>query len=49
VALASGGSPWHAGGRQDVPVGGVNAVDAAGGALVCGSLRLVWMGAPSVE
>ena len=29
VALASGGSPWHAGGRQDVPVSAVNAVAAA--------------------
>jgi hypothetical protein len=26
VALASGGSPWHAGGRQDVPVGVVSAL-----------------------
>ncbi len=49
VALASGGSPWHAGGRQDVPVGVVNAVAAAAGALVIGSLLLVWMGTPSVE
>jgi hypothetical protein len=49
VALASGGSPWHAGGRQDVPVGVVNAVAGAAGALVIGSLLLVWMGTPSVE
>jgi Domain of unknown function (DUF4129) len=48
VALASGGSPWHAGGRQDVPVGVVNAVAATAGALVIGSLLLVWMGTPSV-
>jgi hypothetical protein len=49
VALASGGSPWHAGGRQDVPVGVVNGAAAAAGALVVGSLLLVWMGTPSVE
>ncbi len=49
VALASGDSPWHAGGRQDVPVGVVNAVAAAAGALVIGSLLLAWMGTPSVE
>jgi hypothetical protein len=49
VALASGGSPWHAGGRQDVPSGVVNAVAAAAGALVVGSLLLVWMGTPLVE
>jgi Domain of unknown function (DUF4129) len=49
VALASGGSPWHAGGGQDVPVGVVNAATAAAGALVVGSLLLVWMGTPSVE
>lgn len=49
VALASGGSPWHAGGRQDVPVGVVNAVAAAAGALVIGSMLLVWLGTPSVE
>ncbi|MGE5691547.1 MAG: hypothetical protein ACM33B_13410, partial [Pseudomonadota bacterium] len=49
VALASGGSPWHAGGRQDVPVGVVSALAAAGGALVIGSLLLVWVGTPSVE
>ncbi|HEX5798634.1 MAG TPA: DUF4129 domain-containing protein [Gaiellaceae bacterium] len=49
VALASGGSPWHAGGRQDVPVGVVNAVAAASGALVVGSLLLVWIGTHSVE
>jgi Domain of unknown function (DUF4129) len=49
VALASGGSSWHAGGRQDVPVGAVDAVAAAAGALVVGSLLLVWMGTPSVE
>ncbi len=49
VALASGGSPWHAGGRQDVPVGVVSALAAAAGALVVGSLLLVWVGTPSVE
>ena len=49
VALASGGSPWHAGGRQDVPVGIVHALAAAAGALVVGSLLLVWVGTPSVE
>ena len=48
VALASGGSPWHAGGRQDVPGGVVNAVAAAAGVLVVGSLLLIWMGTPSV-
>ena len=49
VALASGGSPWHGGGREDVPVGVVNAVAAAAGALVVGSLLLVWMGTLSAE
>jgi hypothetical protein len=49
VALASGGSPWHAGGRQDVPVGVVHAVAAAAGALVVGLLLLVWAGTPSAE
>ena len=49
VALASGGSPWHAGGQQDVPVGVVSALAAAAGALVVGSLLLVWAGTPSVE
>jgi len=49
VALASGGSPWHAGGRQDVPVGVVSALAAAAGALVVGLLLLVWAGTPSVE
>jgi hypothetical protein len=49
VALASGGSPWHAGGRQDVSVGVVQVVAAAAGALVVGSLLLAWMGTPSVE
>jgi Domain of unknown function (DUF4129) len=49
VALASGGSPWHAGGRQDVPVGVVRALAGAAGALVVGSLLLVWAGTPSVE
>ena len=48
VALASGGSPWHAGGRQDVPVGVVSALAAAAGALVIASLLLVWVGTPSV-
>jgi hypothetical protein len=49
VALASGGSPWHAGGRQDVPVGVVRALAAAAGALVVGLLLLVWAATPSVE
>jgi Domain of unknown function (DUF4129) len=49
VALASGGSPWHAGGRQDVPVGLVRALAAAAGALIVGSLLLVWAGTPSAE
>jgi hypothetical protein len=49
IALASGGSPWHAGGRQDVPGGVVSALAAAAGALVIGSLLLVWVGTPSVE
>jgi uncharacterized protein DUF4129 len=49
VALASGGSPWHADGRHDVPVGVVRALAAAAGALVIGSLLLVWVGTPSVE
>jgi hypothetical protein len=49
VALASGGSPWHAGGRQGVPAGVVNAVTAAAGALVVGSLLLVWAGTSSAE
>lgn len=50
VALASGGSPWHAGGgRQEVPGGVVNAVAASAGALVAGLLLLVWAGTPSVE
>jgi Domain of unknown function (DUF4129) len=49
VALASGGSPWHAGGRQDVPVGVVRALATAAGALVIGSLLLAWVGTPSVE
>jgi len=49
VALASGGSPWHAGGRQDVPVGVVRVLAAAAGALVVGSLLLFWVGTPSAE
>jgi len=49
VALASGGSPWHAGGRQDVPVGVVRVLAAAAGALVVGSLLLVWAGTSSVD
>ncbi|HEX6389826.1 MAG TPA: DUF4129 domain-containing protein [Solirubrobacteraceae bacterium] len=49
VALASGGSPWRAGGRQDVPVGVVSALAAAAGALLVGSLLLVWAGTPSVQ
>ena len=49
VALASGGSPWHAGGRQDVPVGVVDAVAAAAGALVVASLLLAWTGTASTK
>jgi len=49
VALASGGSPWHAGGRQDVPVEVVEALAAVAGALVVGSLLLVWVGTPAWE
>jgi hypothetical protein len=48
VALASGGSPWHADGGQDVPVGAVNAVAAVAGVLVVGLLLLLWAGTPSV-
>ena len=47
VALASGGSPWHAGGRQDLPAGVVSALAAAAGVLVVASLLLVWVGTPS--
>ncbi len=50
VALASGGSPWHAdGGRQDVPVGVVHALAAVAGALAVGVMLLVWVGTPSVQ
>jgi hypothetical protein len=49
VALGSGGSPWHAGGGQALPVGVVDAAAAAAGALVVGALLLVWLGTPSVE
>lgn len=49
VALASSGSPWHAGGRQDVPVDVVRALAAAAGALVVGLLLLLWAATPSVE
>ena len=49
VALASGGSQWGAGGRQDVPVGLVRALAAAAGALFVGSLLLVWAGTPSMQ
>jgi hypothetical protein len=49
VALASGGSPWHAGGRQDVSADVVSALAAAAGALVIGSLLLVWAGTPSAK
>ena len=49
VALASGGSPWHGGGRQDVPVGVVRALATAAGALAVGLLLLVWAATPSVE
>jgi hypothetical protein len=49
AGLASGGSPWDAGGGQDVPGGAVSALAAVAGALVVGSLLLVWVGTPSVE
>lgn len=49
VALASGGSPLQAGGRQDVPVGVVRALAAAGGALFVASVLLVWAGTSSAE
>ena len=49
VALASGGSPWRAGGRQDVPLGVVSALAAAAGVLVVGSLLLVWAGTPAAK
>jgi hypothetical protein len=49
VALASGGSPWHEGGRQEVPDGVVRALAAAAGALVVGVLLLVWTGTPSED
>jgi hypothetical protein len=49
VALASGGSPWHAGGGQEVPVGVVHALAAVAGALVVGLLLLVWAGTPPAE
>ena len=49
VALASGGSPLQAGGRQDAPVGLVRVLAAAGGALFVASLLLVWAGTPSVK
>ena len=48
VALASGGSPWHAGGRQEVPVGVVRVLAAAAAVLAVGLLLLVWAGTPSV-
>src|SRR4029078_4582758 len=48
VALASGGSPWHAGGRQEVPGGVVRVLAAAAGVLAVGLLLLVWAGTPSV-
>jgi hypothetical protein len=49
VGLAGGGSSWHAGGRQDVPVAVVSALAAAAGALAVGSRLLVWVGTPSAE
>lgn len=50
VALASGGSPWHADdGGQDVPLGVVKALAATAGALVVGLLLFVWVGTPSAE
>jgi hypothetical protein len=47
VAFASGGSPWRAGGRQDVPVVVVNALAAGAGVLVAGALLLLWVGTPA--
>ncbi|MFN0155934.1 MAG: DUF4129 domain-containing protein [Gaiella sp.] len=49
VGLASGGSPWHAGGGQEVPASVVRVFAAAGGALVIGSLLVAWVGTPSAE
>jgi hypothetical protein len=49
VALASGGSPWHAGGPQDVPAVAVAVLAAAAGALVVASLLLLWVGTPSPQ
>ena len=49
VALASGGSPWHPGRRQGVSVGVVGALAGAAGALVFGSLLVLWAGTPSPE
>jgi hypothetical protein len=49
VGLASGGSPWHAGGHADVPTGAVRAAAAAAGVLVVGSLLLLWVGTPAAE
>lgn len=49
VALAGGGSSWHAGGREDVSAGIVSALAAVGGALVVGSLLVVWAGTPSAQ
>lgn len=49
VALASGGSSWRAGSRQEIPVGVVHALAAVAGVLVVGSLLLVWVGTPSPE
>jgi hypothetical protein len=49
VALASGGSPWHTGGRQGIPGGVVGVLVLVGGALAVGSLLLVWVGTPRAE
>lgn len=49
VALASGGSPWQAGARQDIPAGVVQALAAVSGVLVIAALLLVWVGTPSAE
>jgi hypothetical protein len=49
VGLASGGSPWQAGGGQALPVAVVGALAAAAGALVTGALLLAWVGTPPPE
>ena len=49
VAVASGGSSWHTGGRQELPGGVVGALAVAGGALAVAALLLVWVGTPPAE